>query len=251
MVVARPVRRRARHVGVACTNTDTGAAPLRASMAGRDAGAWATGITPPPISRTRDIGPLLVEAMRSGEYRPVAAAIRENRIAIGNNAQEMWARLTLLAECVRAAYDGDPHDLPMLLREMEDVWETLIVAAQSDAEADGDRPPPIIDALNRATGIVPFVTTGYEPGQTICTQEDRDPILYCVRSGHVRLTEPLPDGRMVTLSILRAGGIFGTMDAQMQPGISADAMTHSDITLFMRASYRHWYASRLGRYMRS
>ena len=185
----------------------------------------------PGINQQEIFGPLLVEAIRSGEYRPIAAALRGNRAAADINDPEMWARLALLSECVRTVYDDDPYDLPALLREMENVWETLIATLQRERAPRDIALSPIIDALNRAIGIVPFVTTGYEPGQIICTQKDRDPIFYCVRSGHVRLTEPLHDGRMVTLSILRAGGIFGTVDAEVQHGISADAMTHSDISL--------------------
>jgi CRP/FNR family transcriptional regulator, cyclic AMP receptor protein len=117
-------------------------------------------------------------------------------------------------------------------REMESVQEMLMTAVRSDTARERTAPPlPIIDALDRAAGIVPFVTTSYEPGQPICTREDRDPILYCVRSGHIRLTEPLPDGRMVTLSILQAGDLFGAVDALARYGVSAEAMTHSDVTL--------------------
>jgi CRP-like cAMP-binding protein len=175
--------------------------------------------------------PLLIDAVQSGEYRLALAAIRGGGAYTDDRTQEIWAQLSLLAECVRTAYDGDARDLPSLLREMENVRETLMAAARGGAEAEGDTPPPIIDALNRAAGIVPSVTTSYEPGEIICTPEDRDPLLYCVRSGHVRLTEPLPDGRMVTLSILRAGDVFGVVDAQLQRGISGEAMTHCDVTL--------------------
>jgi CRP/FNR family transcriptional regulator, cyclic AMP receptor protein len=175
---------------------------------------------------------LLVDAVRSGAYRPVIAAIRGGGAHDEERAHEAWSQLSLLAECVRTTYDGDPRDLPVLLREMESVREILTAAVQRGTETEHDAPPPpIIDAMHRSMGIVPSVTIGYEPGETICTREDRDPILYCVRSGHVRLTEPLPDGRMVTLSILGAGGVFGTVDVPPRHGISAEAMTHCDVTL--------------------
>jgi CRP/FNR family cyclic AMP-dependent transcriptional regulator len=176
--------------------------------------------------------PLLVDAVRSGEYRPVIAAIRDDGTEIDGRAREVWAQLSLLAECIRTAYDGDVRDLPPLLREFEGVRETLMAAVRGGTEAGSDTlSPPIIAALDRAAGLVPFVTTGYAPGEMICARDDRAPILYCIRSGHVRLTEPLADGRMVTLSILRTGDLFGAMDAQMRHGIGAEAMTHSDVTL--------------------
>jgi CRP/FNR family transcriptional regulator, cyclic AMP receptor protein len=175
---------------------------------------------------------LLVDAVCSGEYHPVLAAIRGDGAYIDDRAQEIWGQLSLLAECVRTVYDGDLHDLPILLREMEGVRETVMAAVRGGTETERVvPPPPIIDALSRAVGIVPSVTTGYEPGEIICTREDRDALLYCVRSGHVRLTEPLPDGRMVTLSILRAGDLFGAVDAPLCHGINAEAMTHCEVTL--------------------
>lgn len=176
--------------------------------------------------------PLLVDAIRSGEYRPVIAAIPRAGTHADDPTEILWVQLSLLAECVRTVYDGDPRDLPMLLREMESVREILMNAVNSGASRERDPPPPpIIDALDRAAGIIPYVTAGYEPGQTIRAREDRDLIIYCVRSGRVRLTEALPDGRMVTLSILRAGDIFGAVDAPARGGIGAEAMTHSDVTL--------------------
>lgn len=174
---------------------------------------------------------LLVTAVRSGEYRPVGAAIRRTFSRADDPHAVAEAHLSLLAECVRTAYAGDMRELPMVLREMEAVRDNVLDAIRRGAETERDAPrPPIIDALERAAGIVPFETAAYEPGQMITTREERDPILYCIRGGRVRLTEPLPDGRMVTLSILREGDVFGTADASARR-YGAFAMTHCAVTL--------------------
>lgn len=177
---------------------------------------------------------LLVEAARSGEYRTASAAIRRLHARAEDPAEVAWSHLSLLAECVRTAYDGDPRDLPALLREMDGVRETVIAGVREGENmepASAPPLPPIIAALDRAAGLVPFVTADYAPGQVICTREDRDPILYCLRSGHVRLTAPLPDDRRVTISILGAGAVFSAAGAPARQGIDAAAMTHSAVTL--------------------
>lgn len=173
---------------------------------------------------------LLIEAVRSGEYRPAAAAIRRGDAHVADPDAALRAQTALLAECVRTVYDGDPRDFTALLREMDAVWDILMHAA-TEAPDDALPAPPLVDALDRAVGIVPFITTQYAPGQTVRTREDTDPILYVVRSGRVRLAEPLPDGRMVTLAILREGDAFGTTDARTPQRASAEAMTHSSVTL--------------------
>lgn len=187
---------------------------------------------PEPFGTTGQESPwsLLIDAVRSGEYRPVGAAIRRAHARVNDPAMALHAELSLLAECVRAVYDGDPRDFAALLREMEALREILTHAA-TDAADDAIPAPPLVDALDRAVGIVPFITTEYAPGQTIRTREERDPLLYVVRSGRVRLAEPLPDGRMVTLAILRAGDVFGTTDARAPQRASAEAMTRSGVTL--------------------
>jgi CRP/FNR family cyclic AMP-dependent transcriptional regulator len=175
---------------------------------------------------------LLVDAVRSGTYRPAAAAIRRASAHTDEPRTVVRAQLSLLAECVRIVYDGDARDLPTLLRELDAVQEILLSAMDRGEETEREAPrPPIIEALDRAAGIVPFVTTTYEPGQAIATREERDPILYCIRRGRVRLTGPLPDGRMVLLSILREGDVFGVADATTRRRTSALAMTHSEVTL--------------------
>lgn len=173
---------------------------------------------------------LLIDAVRSGEYRPMAAAIRRAHARVDDPAAVVHGELSLLAECVRTVYDGDPRDFAALLREMDAVWD--IVMQMATVASDDPLPaPPLVDALDRAAGIVPFVTTEYAPGQMIRTREDRDPLLYIVRSGRIRLAEPLPDGRMVTLAILREGDVFGTTDARIPQRASAEAMMHSSVTL--------------------
>ncbi len=175
--------------------------------------------------------PLLVDAVLSGEYRPLIAALRHAYTRLeGDPTTAIQGELSLLAECVRTVYDGDSRDLPTVLREMDAVWDILIDAV-TKAPGDALPPPPLVDALDRAAGIVPFVTTDYAPGQTIRTREDSDPILYVVRSGRVQLAEPLPDGRMVILAILREGDVFGMTDARAPQRASAEAMTHSSVTL--------------------
>lgn len=177
---------------------------------------------------------LLITAARSGEYRPVGAAIRRAVSHADDPKAVVRAQLSLLTECVRTAYAGNLRDLPMLLREMEAVRENVLDAMRHDAETERQTPrPPFIDALDRAAGAVPFETATYEPGQTIATREERDPILYCVRTGRVRLSEPLPDGRRVTLSILREGDVFGTVGTAARR-YSAEAMTHCAVTLLHR-----------------
>ena len=172
---------------------------------------------------------LLVDAVRSGEYRPLLAAIRHEHVRADDPAAAIAAQLSLLAESVRTVYDGDPRDLPMVLREMDAVRDILLQAATEEAETA--IPAPLVGALDRAAGIVPFVTIEYAPGQMIRTHADRDPLLYVVRSGRARLMEPLPDGRMVTLAILREGDLFGTTDERMPPQANAEAMTQSSVSL--------------------
>jgi CRP/FNR family transcriptional regulator, cyclic AMP receptor protein len=172
---------------------------------------------------------LLVDAVRTGEYRPLIAAIRQEDTRADDPAAVIAAKLSLLAESVRTVYDDDPRDLPMLLREMDAVRDILLQAATE--APDTAMPAPLVSALDRAAGIVPFVTTEYVPGQMIRRHEDREPLLAVVRSGRVRLAEPLPDGRMVTLAILREGDLFGTTDAPTHPQANAEAMTHSSVSL--------------------
>ncbi|HEY8293674.1 MAG TPA: cyclic nucleotide-binding domain-containing protein, partial [Thermomicrobiales bacterium] len=172
---------------------------------------------------------LLVDAVRSGEYRPLIAAIRHEHVRADDPAAVVTAKLSLLAESARTVYDGDPRDLPMLLRELDAVQDILLQAA---AEApDTAIPAPLVTALDRTAGIVPFVTTAYAPGQMIGTHTNCDPLLAIVRSGRVRLAAPLPDGRMVTLAILREGDLFGTTDARAHRQANAEAMTHSSVSL--------------------
>lgn len=173
---------------------------------------------------------LLVEAIRSGEYRPAASAIRQEYVRADDPDAALVAQTALLAECLRTAYDGDLRDLPTLLREMDAVAD-ILMHTTTETVPPSLPVPPLVDALDRAAGIVPFVTTDYAPGQTIRTREDRDPVLHIVRSGHVRLTDALPDGRMVTLAILREGDCFGTTDALAPTRATAEAMTHSSVTL--------------------
>ncbi|MCA1724831.1 MAG: Crp/Fnr family transcriptional regulator [Thermomicrobia bacterium] len=173
---------------------------------------------------------LLVDAVRSGEYRPAAVAIRRGDAHVSDPDAALRAQTSLLAECVRTVYDGDPHDFAALLREMDAVWDILMQAA-TEAPNAALPAPPLVDALDRTVGIVPFITTEYAPGQTIRTREDTDPILYIVRSGRVRLAAPLPDGRMVIVAILREGDTFGTTDARTPQRATAEAMTHSSVTL--------------------
>lgn len=172
---------------------------------------------------------LLIDAVRSGEYRPLIAAIRQEHIRADDPAAIIAAKLSLLAESVRTVYDGDRRDLPMLLREMDAVRDILLQAATE--APDTAIPAPLIGALDRAAGIVPFTTTEYAPGQIICMGGDRAPLLSVVRSGRIRLAEPLPDGRMVTLAILREGDLFGTTEERAHPQANAEAMTHSSVSL--------------------
>lgn len=187
------------------------------------------GVPEPLTDEQESPWPLLIDAVRSGEYRPLIAALRRHT-RMDAPAAVLHAELSLLAESARTVYDGDPRDLPILLHEMDAVREILLHAA-TEAAYDALPIPPLVDALNRATGIVPFITTEYAPGQIICSREDRDPLLYIVRGGRIRLTEPLPDGRRVTLAILRAGDAFGTTDMRAHPQASAEAMTHSAVML--------------------
>ena len=210
------------------TRTLARALPLFARRwqdAARDRGipeAFVTAGREPPWS-------LLIDAVRSGKYRPAATAIRRAHARMDDPAAVVHEEFSLLAECVRTVYDGDPRDFPALLREMDAVGDIVMhMAAASD---DAIPAPPLVDALDRAVGIVPFTTIEYVPGQTVRTREDRDPLLYVVRSGRVRLMEPLPDGRMVTLAILREGDVFGTTDARTPQRASAEAMTHSSVML--------------------
>ncbi|MDQ6603595.1 MAG: Crp/Fnr family transcriptional regulator [Chloroflexota bacterium] len=173
---------------------------------------------------------LLVDAVRSGEYRPAASAIRRDYAQVDDPDAALRAQTALLAECLRTAYDGDPRDLPTLLREMDAVWD-ILMHAKTDAAANPRPIPPLVDALDRAAGIVPFVTTDYAPGQTIGTRDDRDPVLHVIRSGRVRLAGALPDDRRVTLAILREGDCFGTTDTRAPARATAEAMTHSSVTL--------------------
>ncbi len=190
------------------------------------------GVFPVPFVPVRQESPwaLLVDAVRSGNYRPAASAIRQTYAHTGDPDAALRAQTSMLAECLRTVYDGNLRDLPMLLREMDAVRDILIHVATEEA-ANLLPAPPLVDALDRTAGIVPFVTTDYVPGQTVCTREDREPILYVLRSGRVRLREALPDGRMVTLAILREGDIFGTTDARAPAHAHAEAMTHSTVTL--------------------
>ncbi len=172
---------------------------------------------------------LLVEAIRSGEYRPAVVAIRREYARATDPNVVLAAQTALLAECLRTAYNGDLRDLPTLLREMDAVSDILM---HTTTEAANSLPaPPLVDALDRAAGIVPFVTTDYAPGQTIRAREDRDPVLHIVRSGRVRLADALPDGRMVLLALLREGDCFGTTDALAPAQVAAEAMTHSSVML--------------------
>ena len=99
---------------------------------------------------------LLVDAVRSGEYRPAASAIRRDYAQVDDPYAALRAQTALLAECLRTAYDGDPRDLPTLLREMDAVWD-ILMHAETDAAANPRPIPPLVDALDRAAGIVPFV----------------------------------------------------------------------------------------------
>jgi len=171
---------------------------------------------------------LLVEAVRSGAYRPAVAAIRRENAAADDPDAALRAQTALLAECLRTAYDGDRRDLPTLAREMDAMADILM---HTTTEAAPSLPmPPLVDALGRAAGIVPFATVDYAPGQIIRAREDRDPVLSIVRRGRVRLADALPDGRMVMLAILREGDCFGTTDALVTTQATAEAMTHSSVT---------------------
>ena len=172
---------------------------------------------------------LLVDAVRSGEYRPLIASIRQEHARADDPTAVIAAKLALLGESVRTVYDGDPRDLPMLRREMEAVRDILLQAAT--AAPDTAIPAPLVGALDRAADVIPFVTTDYARGEIIRAHEERDPLLYLVRSGRVRLAAPLPDGRMVMLAILREGDLFGTTDERAPPQANAEAMTHSSVSL--------------------
>ena len=52
-----------------------------------------------------------------------------------------------------------------------------------------------------------------------------------MRNGRIRLIEPLPDGRRVTLAILRAGDLFGAADERTHAQANAEAMTHCSVSL--------------------
>ncbi len=193
----------------------------------------------------------LVDAVRTGDYRPFvmmvqresANQIRKQGISTSNEYLEQiaWAQASLMVECVREAYDGDSRDLSILMREMEKVREMFVEAVTSGANEeratalDATLPPPIITAIDKATGIVRFVTTLYTTGQVIYSPDDDDHILYVVRSGRVRLYEVLPDGRMITLSILAEGDVFGMLSGKRGNDdlrrAFAESMTNTSLTL--------------------
>ena len=173
---------------------------------------------------------LLGDAVRSGEYHTLMTALRRDHQRVDDPTVVVFEGFSLLAECIRTVYDGDLRDFPALLREMDAVRD-IVMSMATEAPDEAIPVPPLVGALDRAVGTVPFATADYVPEQMIRTREDRDPLLYIVRSGRIRLMEPLPDGRMVTLAILRAGDAFGTTDTRTPQRASAEAMTHSSVTL--------------------
>ncbi len=193
----------------------------------------------------------LVDAVRSGDYRPFvtmvqresANQLRKQGISATNEhlQQIAYAQTSLMAECVREAFDGSPRELPGVLREMEvvrDIFMNAILSGASNEASvalDAALPPPIITAVDKASGIVRFVTTLYEPGQMIYSPDDNDHILYIVRSGRVRLYEVLPDGRMITLSVLGKGDVFGVLNTGKKSDdlrrAFAESMTRTSLTL--------------------
>ena len=193
----------------------------------------------------------LIDAVHGGDYRPFvtmvqresANQLRKQGISASNEHLEQiaYAQAALMVECVREAFEGSPRELPGLMREMDAVRDIFVNAMLSGADdsasvaLDAALPPPIITAVDKAAGIVRFVTTLYTPGQAIYSPDDTDHILYIVRSGRVRLYEVLPDRRMITLSILGEGDVFGVLHAgknadEMRRSF-AESMTNTSLTL--------------------
>ena len=157
------------HVRIARTNPGAGAAALRPS---RREEAGKGGSAERYVGEDESPWALLVDAVRSGEYRPLLAAIQHEHRRTDDPAAVITAKLSLLDESVRTVYDGDPRDLPMLLRELDAVRDILLQAATE--APDTALPAPLVGALDRAAGIVPFITTEYAPGEIIRTDTNCD-----------------------------------------------------------------------------
>lgn len=207
--------------------------------------------SPQRVQRQEAYWSHLVDAVRSGDYRPFvtmvqregANQLRKQGISATNEHLEQiaYSQAALMVECVREAFEGSPRELPGLMREMDAVREIFVKAVTSGANEDASNaldatlPSPIIAAVDKAAGIVRFVTTLYSPGQAIYSPDDSDHILYIVRSGRVRLYEVLPDGRMITLSVLGEGDVFGVLNtgkgADDMRRAFAESMTNTSLTL--------------------
>ena len=68
--------------------------------------------------------------------------------------------------------------------------------------------------------------THFEQGQIIYTPEDRNEVLFLLKTGRVRIYRLNPNGDEFTLAIVDAGTVFGEMalTAQRLPGAYAEAM---------------------------
>jgi CRP/FNR family cyclic AMP-dependent transcriptional regulator len=98
---------------------------------------------------------------------------------------------------------------------------------------------PVLGTAERERFIASARSQSFRAGETIFSMGDTGTSMMLVQAGHVRISYPSPEGRVVVLNELKPGSIFGEIALLDGGERSADALaaTNCDLLVFERRDF--------------